>query len=451
MTKSKFFISLLMSAGLQLSAETITVWEGSMDGNLNFFSGEANYDNLMGNGTGQGNLSAGDKLEISYSGAIEGSKLWLQNKDWNTYSSSITGTNVDLLTPGDGVFSVNVSQDFVTAIQSTGLRIRRGGSNGANVYLFTKVAVVKGESEGNAGEDTQPENVMVWSGSANTTIRFTPETGSYLENYNKLVGDAVGQANLSAGDKIRIIYTDAAEGDQIWFQNMSWDNISEIDNPMPQLQAGDGSYEFTVNDDAVKAIKEKGIMLRRPNEASYTFTQVEVIKAIIDENVIVPDASETIVWSGSATGDSSVDFRYDPNKSKLLDALQQGYYLKVYMSNVEEDDQIYIKECTNWECLNSQTIMTAGTQVFTMELTAGIIDKIKNSGMIIQRVGNGQVYDFEIRYITIAKDNNAGIDSVEIDEPEDPRNYPAYNIHGQRVNHDTKGLIIINGRKYFNR
>lgn len=300
--------------------------------------------------------------------------------------------------------------------------------------------------------DVQYTSIIVWSGSSAASIRFTPESGSYLKNYNNLVGNADGQANLSAGDKIRITYTGAAEGDQVWFQNMEWNNISEISNSMPELKAGDGNHEFTVNDDAVKAIKEKGIMLRRPSTASYSFIRVEVIKAVIDDSAVVPDASETIIWSGSATGDSSIDFRYNPNKSKLLDAdLQSGKFIKVYMSDVEEGDQIYIKECTNWECLNSHTIMSADTEVFSMELTADIIDKIINCGMIIQRVGNGKVYDFEIRYITVANTSTSHIDEIESDKSDHIRNVPAYNIYGQRVNPETKGLIIINGKKYFNR
>ena len=129
-------------------------------------------------------------------------------------------------------------------------------------------------------------------------LRFTPESGSYLDNYNKLVGDAEGQANLSVGDKIKFYYTGAAAEDQVWFQDMEANNIMAIDNSSPTIDAGDGSYEFMVNAAAVEAIRQKGIMLRRPSSSSYTFTKVEVIKAQLGDAVIVPDASETLVWSG---------------------------------------------------------------------------------------------------------------------------------------------------------
>ena len=274
MKKATLILSLLLIAVMTVSAEVITVWKGTMAGDLTFFSGGDNYNALMGNGAGQGNLSAGDKIDIYYTGAIDGDKLWLQDSEWNTIDSSITGATVDLLSAGDGVYSVNVSQEFVDAIKAKGLRLRR--SSGA-AYSFTKINVVKGEVSGG--------NIVVWEGSLAATLRFTPESGSYLENYNKLIGDAAGQANLSAGDKIKFYYKGAAAGDQVWFQNKDWDNIAAIQHPAGLVAPDIGRHELMVNTDAVTAIKEKGIMLRRPNSASYSFTKVEVIKATIDEPV----------------------------------------------------------------------------------------------------------------------------------------------------------------------
>ena len=452
MRKTTFVFALLLIAVLKVSAEVITVWEGTKAGNLTFFSGEDTYNTLMGNGTNQANLSAGDKIDIYYTGAVEGSKLWLQDNEWNTYPASVTGADVDLLSAGDGVFTINVSQEFVDALKVKGLRLRRGGEA---VYSFTKVNVVKGDGVSGGGSsgtgDDVSSGIVVWEGSAASTLRFTPESGSYLDNYNKLIGDAEGQANLSAGDKIKFYYTGAAAEDQVWFQDMEWNNITAIDQNSPTIEAGDGSYEFMVNVAAVEAIKQKGIMLRRPNNSSYTFTKVEVIKAQIGDDVIVPDASETIVWSGSATGSVSVDFRNDPNRSALLGAdLQPGKFIKVYMSDVDEGDQIYIKETASWECLNTQTTMTAGTQVFIMELTEEIINKIKTSGMIIQRQGNGTTYDFEIRYVTVANAATSGISHIG-NGPTSLDGDVVYNLRGQRVSTDYKGIVIKNGRKYINR
>lgn len=140
MKKTFFVLLLLLSTVMDMTAETITVWEGSSNQDITFFSGSENYNALIGSSQGQANLSAGDKIEIYYTNAGENNKLWLQDNGWNTYPLSVTGSNIDILTPGDGVFVIDVSQEFVDAIKSTGLRLRRGNNP---TYSFTKIDVVK--------------------------------------------------------------------------------------------------------------------------------------------------------------------------------------------------------------------------------------------------------------------------------------------------------------------
>lgn len=246
------------------------------------------------------------------------------------------------------------------------------------------------------------EVITVWEGTSQATIRFTPESGGFLANYNKLVGSEEGQANLSAGDIIRFYYTGAAEGDQVWFQKLpNWDNIPSINPNTPTLVAGDGSYEININATAVADIKENGLILRRPDASSYTFTKVEVEKA--PQDLALPAEDEIILWSGSdKTG--SIDFRFDPYLSKVINAnLQVKDTIKVYLSDVDEGDQIYIKECKDWSPLNSNMSLTVGQQIMKLPLTQDIITKILENKMIIQRSGGGKTYDYEIRYVTVAR------------------------------------------------
>ena len=93
--------------------------------------------------------------------------------------------------------------------------------------------------------------------------------------------------------------------------------------------------------------------------------------------------------------------------------------------------------------------MTAGTQVFSMELTEDIINKIKTSGVSIQRQGNGTTYDFEIRYVTVSS-TGSGIGAIEVDRVI-VDNGAIYNLSGQRIGADYKGIVIKNGKKYFNK
>ena len=399
----QFYITLMLMLAVCTTAisETVTVWSGTQSGNLDFAVNDDNWTALMGTASGQGNLSAGDKINIYYENAVEGDKLWIQNSSWDSYSNAIIGVTTDLLTAGSGVYTITASQDFIDGVRTGGLKLRRAGTKS---FCFTKVEVEKSGTSSDDDSPTKPttESYVIWEGSQSSTLKLLPES----DLYNKLVGDADGQANLSNGDVIKFYYTGAAEGDQVWFQDNEWNNITAIDNSSPTIVAGDSCYEFTVNTDAVAAIKEKGIMLRRPSSASYTFTKVIVIKAKVDENVKVPGDEETIVWSGSATGDVSVDFRYNPNKTKLENALVVDGYLNVYLSDVEDSDKIFIKETGNWSYLNDgKTIMSAGTQIYSMKLTQDIVDKIKANGMIIQRHDQSNIYDFEIRYVTISKNN----------------------------------------------
>ena len=141
----------------------------------------------------------------------------------------------------------------------------------------------------------------------------------------------------------------------------------------------------------------------RIGQGSCTITKVEIIKQDEPGGVITPDASEIILWSGSDNS-GSIDFRYGTYLANVQNAnLQVNDTIKVYLSNVDQGDQIYIKECADWSALNSNMSLTAGQQVFDLPLTQEIIDKILANKMIIQRQGNGVTYDYEIRYVTVAR------------------------------------------------
>lgn len=568
MKKFTLTFGLLLLAFMGVKADVV-IWEGSQDGNLDFKVGEEPHTTLMAN------VKAGDVLNISYTGAGAESKLWLQNTSWDTYDNSVTGITTDILTTGDGVYKVTLSQAFIDGIKDNGLKLRRGGSDAT--YIFTKVSVTANETQqggetgdedgiitiwegtstesiyiapgsdlgnklfgdasgqanlsagdkvkfyytgaeegteiwiqanwdGLSGEGSMPGisgegshefyitaadlekikesgirfrigkggctftkievikakqqgggetagAITVWEGESAATLRFTPESGSYLDNYNKLVGDADGQANLSAMDVIKFYYTGAAEGDQVWFQNMEWNNIVNIDPSTPTIAAGDGSYEFTVNDKAVEEIKEKGIMLRRPSSASYTFTKVEVIKYVPDAGVLVPGEDETVLWSGSVKANSGKAFRYGEERASFIAALSVGKYLNVYMSDVVEGNQIYFKDVTTWGWLNEDKLnLTPGQQIYSYQITQEMIDKINvgegDYGLLIQ----GKSEDtYEIRYVTISGEEIVTdiINSMPMSNA--PYGNQYYNLQGQRVNAAAKGLVIVNGKKYLNK
>ena len=241
--------------------------------------------------------------------------------------------------------------------------------------------------------NSKAEVITVWEGSQASSIFMSPGT----ELYNKMFGDADGQANLAVGDVITFYYTNAEDKTQIWIQH-NWDGLSGEGNSV--TISGEGSHDYHVNASDLENVKKDGIRFRI-GEGSCTFTKIIVTKP--DNNIIAPDASEIVLWSGSdSTG--SIDFRGDDNFSKITDAnIQAKDTLKVYLSNVDEGDQIYIKECRSWSSMNTDMSLTAGQQVKKMVLTQSIVNNILSNKMIIQRTGNSITYDYEIRYVTIAK------------------------------------------------
>lgn len=55
-----------------------------------------------------------------------------------------------------------------------------------------------------------------------------------------------------------------------------------------------------------------------------------------------------------------------------------------------------------------------------------------------------------IYYVKVTSDGSVGIDGVTVGEPVD-KDAPVYNLSGQRVSKDTKGILIQNGKKYVNK
>ena len=559
MKKFTLTLGLLLLALMGVKADVV-IWEGSQEGNLDFAVGSDLHTTLINN------VNAGDKLNVYYTGAGEENKLWIQNSAWDSYDNSVAGVTTDILTPGDGVYVIPMSQAFIDKIKTDGLKLRRANNP---TYSFTKVVVTAGENQGQGGEQGGDEDgiITIWEGSQNSSFQIS--VGSDL--YNKLIGDASGQANLAKGDKLKFYYTGAeegtevwiqafwdglsgegsmpsisgegscefyineadlaqiksagvqlrigkgsctftkvevvkanqgggggaadeitiwegestsnlrfwpgdanydlltaqleamdvikfyysgaAEGDQVWFQNNEWSNLANIDPASPTIAAGDGSYEFTVNEKALAEIIEKGIMLRRPSSSSYTFTKVVVIKYVPDASVLVPGEGETVLWQGSVKANSGKAFRYGDERANFIAALAVGKYLNVYMSDVVEGNQIYFKDVTTWGWLNEDKLnLTPGQQIYSYQITQEMIDKINvgegDYGLLIQ----GKTTDeYEIRFVTIS--GNEIVTDIINALPATDASYKDlyFNLKGQRVSSDTKGLIIKNGKKIFNK
>lgn len=302
--------------------------------------------------------------------------------------------------------------------------------------------------------NAQETAVTVWENVESTVnaVVLTPASGDALANYNKLVGTEEGQAALAGGDKVRISYTGAVAGTVIYVQNRSSQNIAEIGVYAPKISEGDGSIEFYVNDAAREAIVANGLYVRFNN--STHITRIEVLK--YDKDAAgTPAPTETITWQGTLEGASAfVDYRYAPAKTYLLEALAPGKKIKVYMSGVEEGNAIYFQVYGTGTNLNNETALEAGATAYELEVTQDDIDKIQGNkpgeGILIKHSGAGLI----THYVTVpaetgGDDPTTGLENVAVGDG--LGEVRAYNVYGQRVSPTAKGLVIINGKKIYNR
>lgn len=421
----------------------ITVWEGSQSESLYIAPGSDLYNKMIGDAAGQANLAAGDKIKFYYTGAEEGTEIWMQ-ANWD----GLSGENSMPSISGEGSHEFYVNAADLAMIKEAGLRFRIG----KGTCTFTKIEVIKADQGG--GSSTEGE-ITIWEGESQSNLRFMPGDA----NYDLLT------AQLEALDIIKFYYTGAAEGDQVWFQNNEWSNLANIDPSTPTIDAGDGSYEFTVNAAALAEIIEKGIMLRRPSSSSYTFTKVVVIKYVPETGVLVPGENETILWSGSVIAKNGKAFRYGDERANFIAALAVGKYLNVYMSNVVEGNQIYFKAVSDWSWLNEDKLnLTPGQQLFSYQITQEMIDRINvgegDYGLLIQGKNTDE---YEIRFVTISDDEiTTEVEGIEDNKSETIFSNSYYNLQGQRlrvgehgsgmrVSSAAKGLVIVNGKKFFNK
>lgn len=124
MKKTLTLLILLFTTLLSANAEEITVWEGELAGNLQIAAGSDSYNILTGDGVKQANLSVGDIITITYKGATDGNKLFIQDTSWSSFSSLLTGVTNDLLEYADPnaeyEYTFYVSQALVDAIKNGG-------------------------------------------------------------------------------------------------------------------------------------------------------------------------------------------------------------------------------------------------------------------------------------------------------------------------------------------
>jgi hypothetical protein len=180
----------------------------------------------------------GDVIKVTVDpGSIQGdSQGSLKNGSW---SEIAPGTEYFTIT---GDFTLEITQDILTALQSGGLVI--GGKN----YVATQVSVVSG---GSGGE-------VLWEGSMAT------------ESWSGFVSVAADKfAGAGVGDRIVVTCTDVADNAQWGIRDGSWSNIVDY------ADITGTSYEYTIDAAGLTALQASGGIFTGHD---YTIIKIELMK-----------------------------------------------------------------------------------------------------------------------------------------------------------------------------
>ena len=314
--------------------------------------------------------------------------------------------------------------------------------------------------------ETVEDAEVIWSGSV--TLDDTWSQYKAL-SYN----DRAGLANARMTDVIRVTLTTTAEGAQIQLKNPNkgWELFSDDAAKLLTYSASPQTFEYTISSAAVlEDIQITGIIVAGIN---FTVTKVELVKPAGRYDA----ASVTIGSDGIATYSSNakkLDFRGTGVTPYYASAVATG---TVTLTSVE----------TTWDWQGYIVRGEAGTYDIpvTDEATYPSTNYLKPTGDYAQNLSASTANEF--RYI-FAKNSSgeigfykltaaktlaahraylqtdvditpaAGDAKIEIifdnetDVITQPTTYDlrpttTYNLSGQRVGNDYKGLVIINGKK----
>lgn len=401
MKKTLTLLILLITSLAAANAEEITVWEGELAGNLRISSMYeiAYYNQLMGDEDGQANLSAGDMITISYTGATSGNKVYVQDGSWSSFSSLLTGCATDQVAEGDGTYFVYVSQALINKIESTGGFVLQRSSG--STYSFTKVTVTKGSAD----EILPPANEqIIWFGHATSTV--------HLQN-NPDSRKAIDDASLSSMDTIRVYMSEVTEGNKIWINEPydTWPTLNNTD----LLTANQKIFEMRVTPDNASRINAHYLAIQR--SGSYVIRYVTIAKFIEKPEITVWQNAEG--YAGNLQFTIGTDLYDQLTGSEIGQAnLAVGDAITIYYKDaVGQYDKIYIKTSDLTSDYDPQTVIGVeelddylrrnGESFYDLYITSTFLDAIKTTGLGIQRgahSGHSPVY--LLTKITVKKPDN---------------------------------------------
>lgn len=411
-------LSLIVSVGV--SAETTSMWSG----NFEFASdGTSSFPDIAKEKFA--NLKLGDKIVVTVSEKTNPdgwAQINLAGKDpWTT----VPGTNWSDVKVGENKYEIS-DETVLASIKKGGLGIQ------GKYFKMTDVSILS------------PSSACVWSGE----YSFPAEEGWAEVSADKF-------SNLELGDYLVVRVKELTdEGAQI---NMAGRNPWTVVPGTNWSDAKVGDNSYVINDaDVLASIKAGGLGIQGKY---YTFTNVYIAKPIIIRitdagigSMILPFAADVPEGMKVYAFDS-----YDGNgvlKMKSVDAIVAN---TPYIIKGETDNYKFVG-VAKAENFQYTVENLTGTYEDIMAPVGRFVLQNGTSGAGFYRVAEGKQPTVRAHhaYLTLPENNanqirlqfddETGIESLNAIESVGATQ--AYNLAGQRVSADAKGIVIMNGKKF---
>ena len=449
-----------------IKVSEITIWENAegLNDNLRFAAGSNELNSFLAF------LSVGNVVTVYYTGAYTAvneeltqkycyHKLWFQTYDMNTtYSNAILGGHYqDLLYYDEGSKDIFVTQDFIDQITENGLTLRRGGWAS---FKFTKLTVSKPSAK-------IPGYEMLYDGDPHPVA------------WGKLTVPAPKKAllNLQVGDKIHAKWdinstwanrTNGSGDPDPWYPAVFrlanvYNGSSTISGCNTSINKDnvDKTVVFTLNSDAISTILS--------NELVFSGYYYDLTKAYLehpDRFVSVTTNSDGLATFGHTT--EAIDCSWF-----------ESLGLKAYTASISGDRIVTTKVTEAVPAGTGLILQGEPSTTYKLPFAAGadavvgnvlqpttgenvsgyVLAKHSKLGIGFYKVTNQAVAAGKAYIADISSARYFSIDFLDV-EPTSIQNAPltertvtqaAYNLMGQRVSANSKGLVIINGKKVYNK
>lgn len=297
-------------------------------------------------------------------------------------------------------------------------------------------------------------NAKDWYDAATKTITFL-EAGSYRPGWwmgwNNETSSNSGQ-NMSAYDEF-VVELAATDYDiTVCFEYMDESIATET------VTGKDGKLVVKLNEEGKKAVKQAYLQVGDDGvgksvefkDAYFQNDEEEITSYVIYDN---PEQATPLDWSAGMVSASLDNTALSLVKTGNKIRLEYGYY--PYES---EDEQYYQVQCMgSW-----WTILTATKDIEGAEVTASnvIIDLKDKNGVLDITLNDADVATLNTQKGVLFAGHGILITKITIGDladvnyinsavaPTQSQNAPVYNLAGQQVSKNYKGVVIQNGKKF---